>query len=106
MTTLCIIMAIVVILLLVLIRCMPTRKEYFSTSPKCTGLFPPPPTTMPPSAYGQLVTPKIISSAYNKDKTSTMNKNADSWENMYDSSFLCNTPADMFAVNSDSCAQY
>lgn len=72
----------------------------------CSGMFPPSPVTIPPSAYSKLVTPYILSSADNPNTSVTMHDVSDNSFNFYSDKFVCNTPWKMRAYNNDSCAQY
>jgi hypothetical protein len=70
------------------------------TETDCTGMFPYPPTTTPPTAYGQLVAPMILSSSDNKDIPNTM------LDDVYSDKYTCHTPWSLRCSTNDSCAQY
>lgn len=69
-----------------------------------SSLFPPGPNTTPPSAYAQLVAPKVLTSENNPPTMPTLK--AGPWETTYSDKFVCNTPWSLPAYNNDSCAQY
>jgi hypothetical protein len=80
------------------------RRESYDSSAgvNCAGAFPPAPSVVPQSAYAELVTPLILSSANNPDRPPTMNMQT----GQYSDKFVCNTPWKLRAFNNDSCAQY
>jgi hypothetical protein len=61
---------------------------------------------MPPSAYGKLVTPLILSSADNKSMKPTMHPDPKGGWNFYSDKYVAATPWKQECVDNDGCAQY
>lgn len=99
----CIVLLIVIIILIasLAVAKMPRRisgKETF------TSFFPPGPSEVPPTAYAQLMAPKVLTSESNPPTSPTLK--AGPWQTTYSDKFVCNTPWSLPAYNNDSCAQY
>lgn len=71
----------------------------------CKDMFPPPPTTLPDSAYSKMLMPKILTSAENPVKKPSMGFDKDG-NMIYTSDAICATPSDLRVLFNDGCAQY
>lgn len=85
-----------------------SKSNTSSNTNSCGAMYPPGPTTVPPSAYAKLMAPSILTSENNPESAPTLHDSPKGGYtyNFYSDKFVCNTPWKMRAVNNDSCAQY